>query len=106
MTDQERVRKWIEETDLQQCVVDSDVAKLVALLEAVRAEATEAAARPFIEEIACSECGEAMHAAVSLWRCRAHPGEHQATGPGIAYEIRTRVEDVSKAAGDAPPESS
>ncbi len=93
-TDEERARKWIADTHLEQCVVDSELATLVALLQTVRDEATQAAARPFNEETRCTDCGHVMHAAVSLWRCSAHPSEHQAVGPSIAYEIRTRATDA------------
>jgi len=43
MTDNERAWKWIADTHLEQCVVESEVAALVALLAKVREEADKAA---------------------------------------------------------------
>lgn len=46
----------------------------------------------FEADMTCTECGEPMLAPVSLWRCKTHPNEHQAVGPGIAFEIRTKLQ--------------
>ena len=45
MTDNERAWKWIADTHLEQCVVESEVAALVALLAKVREEADRPASR-------------------------------------------------------------
>jgi len=92
MTNAERARRWIEDRDLGRATVESDVMSLAMQFDKVRDDAqqsaVDAAARPFARESCCPECGERMLPAVSLWRCSAHPSEHQAVGPGVAYEIR------------------
>jgi hypothetical protein len=41
MTNEERARRWIDDTHLSQCVVDSEVRTLVTLLDEVRQKALE-----------------------------------------------------------------
>jgi hypothetical protein len=44
MTNEERARRWIEDTHLEQCVVDSEVRVLAGYFDVVRQEALEDAA--------------------------------------------------------------
>lgn len=61
-----------------------------SLAELVNAK-LEACAKLFAPEtMRCTECGEPMRAPIALYRCSAHPSEHQEFGPGIAFEIRVR----------------
>jgi len=58
--------------------------------EVVEAQTIGLIASMFEHPQRCHECGQASHEPVSLWRCTAHPSEHQAVGPGIAFEIRLK----------------